>query len=151
MKKITYFAIAAGIVLLTQAAHCQTDTTSAQGYISKAQNAVSLSLNDLAIKYYTSAIEIDPMLEVAQYELGCLYTDMELYNQAIPYLLAAIDINPNNANAHERLAYIHTENENYDEAYTHAQKAIELNPTLPSPYSAVSLSHIYPRSPSSHE
>ena len=81
------------LVTLLLSTHCvfsQTDNLSIDSYMSKAQNAVKLSLNDLAIQYYKSAIETNPMMAEAYFELGCLYTKMEHYIQAITNLNMAL-------------------------------------------------------------
>ena len=125
------------LIVIAQHSFSQERNTDNVNYIEKARNAVKLSLNELAIQYYLSAIDADSSSAQAYYELGCLYTDMELYTLAIPNFMSALSLNANDANSHERLAYIYTENEDYERAYTHAQKAIELDPMLPSPYATM--------------
>ena len=58
-KQIKYLTLVS-LLFSAQCVMSQTDSLEADNYISKAQNAAKLSLNDLAIQYYQSAIEASP-------------------------------------------------------------------------------------------
>ncbi|HQU85235.1 MAG TPA: tetratricopeptide repeat protein, partial [Pyrinomonadaceae bacterium] len=100
-------------------------------YFIKAYTAKILSNNtELAIKYYRTAINLDPNAANAHNNLGNLLAkDENRLVEAEEMYRTAIKLNPNDANSHNNLGILLAEDKSrWNEAETMYRTAIKLNP-----------------------
>ncbi len=107
---------------------------------------IGLVLNDLGLAYHDKgmydvaiaelkrAIEINPNLAEAHYNLGNTYYKKGMYDVAIVEYKKAIEINPYNDSAYCNLGVVYRHKGMYDEAIIQYKKAIEINPNNPEAY-----------------
>lgn len=81
---------------------------------------------DEAIAEFKKAVELNPNLAEAHYNLGVVYLTKELFDEAIAEFKRAIDIAPEFAPAHNNLAIIYYSKGEYSLAIEHCDRAIEL-------------------------
>jgi len=89
---------------------------------------------DLVIKWNKKAIEIEPDLVEAHYNLGTAYYSKGLYDKAILNSKRAIELKPNYAEAHYNLGAACFKKGLVDEAIASYKKAIELKPDFAQAY-----------------
>ena len=80
-----------------------------------------------AISAYQQAIQIDPKLALAHYNLGLIYADQGKLEDAITAYQQAIALDPNLAPAHYNLACIYSLKNEQTPAIEWLQKAIALD------------------------
>jgi tetratricopeptide (TPR) repeat protein len=104
------------------------DVLSAEEYFTKGNNARENGFNELAIKYYQKALELNPNHAGAYNNMGIAYADLKNYHEAIWCYKKAIDIDPNYASAYNNMGVTYADLKNYYEAIRCYQKAIDIDP-----------------------
>ena len=83
---------------------------------------------DKAIKYYKSAININPKDDVGYVNLGLAYEEIDANKEAIKLYLKAIKINSNRDQTYYNIGIAYGKEKDYENAIKSYQKAIEINP-----------------------
>ncbi len=83
---------------------------------------------NLIIKYFKKALELDPNYAEVHVLLGVVYGEKDLYDQAIEEFKEAIRIKPDHAYAYFKLALAYHEKGLYDEAIEAYKEATKFNP-----------------------
>ena len=112
-----------------------TESLTAYEWVEKAENILEekgkgISKEDLnlVIKYCKNALEIDPALANAYYNLGLGYDRKGLWDKAIGEYKKAIKIKPDFANAHYDLGLVYNKKGLYDQAKKEFKEIIRMNP-----------------------
>ena len=79
-----------------------------------------------SIKRYEQVIKLNPKSDIAYYNIGSAYRELNRLKQAKEYLLKAIELDPKFAAAYNNLGLVYFAFENYPEAKINFDKAIEL-------------------------
>ena len=79
------------------------------------------------IECYKKALEIEPCLVVAWYNMGISYDTLESHYEAIKCYDKAIEINPMYENAHQSKGHSLGKLGKYKEAFKLLDKALEIN------------------------
>jgi len=116
---------------------------SAHGWFDMAYNeSISSDPNwDLVIKCYKKAIELNPDLPEAHYNLGLAYVKKGKYGKGIASYKKAVELKPDFALAHYRLGATYGAKGKYNEAITNYKKAIELKPDYADAYHGLGLAY----------
>jgi Flp pilus assembly protein TadD len=96
-------------------------------------------LLDLSISHYRIALELDPTLLPAHYNLGYALQRKGQLDEAISHYRIALELDPTLLPAHYNLGYVLQQKGQLDEAISHYRKALELNPNIPDVYSNLAL------------
>ncbi len=86
-----------------------------------------LKNNDLAIKYYSEALNFNPKLYIIYYNRGNVYYDKGEYNRAIQDFDKAIALEPNYARSYNNRGSAYAKKEDYNRAIQDYNKAVTLN------------------------
>ena len=89
---------------------------------------------ELAIAYYTKAIEIHPNYAKAYNNRGNIYRDLNQWNLAAADFNKAIEINPNYTKAYNNRGLLYKKQNQWDLAVADFNKAIEINPNYAKAY-----------------
>jgi tetratricopeptide (TPR) repeat protein len=88
------------------------------GYVDQAQAA------------FQHAIDANPSLQIAWFNLGTIYLNKKMYSDARKCLSEAVRLNPRDADAWNNLGMLSGEEQKYDEALDQFRHAAEANPEL---------------------
>jgi protein O-GlcNAc transferase len=83
---------------------------------------------EFAIDYIKKALQINPTVADAYYNLGNIYKDCGQLDEAIINFQKSLELNPNNSDAYNNEGIIYKYDKKLDEAMSCFQKAIQLNP-----------------------
>jgi tetratricopeptide (TPR) repeat protein len=83
---------------------------------------------DKAVDSYKLAIEQNPSLFAAYYNLGTTYAAMGRMSDALAPIRTAVKLAPDNANAHDALGRVLEHSRQFDEALAELREATRLNP-----------------------
>jgi tetratricopeptide (TPR) repeat protein len=101
----------------------------AEKWFNKANEAKKVEKNlDLALKYYSKAIELNPEYVFAYNNRGLAYSHLKEYDKAISDYNRAIELNPEHAKAYYNRGVAYSDLKEYGKAISDYNKAIELNP-----------------------
>lgn len=89
---------------------------------------------DLAVKYYTKAIKLDPDIAVIYNNRGLVYFAMKEYDKAIKDFNKGIKVNPNLAMIYNNASLVYYDLKNYDDTVKYFTKALKIDPTLEKAY-----------------
>ena len=84
-----------------------------------------------AIRYFTKAIDLNPMDAEAYYSRGTAYSHKGQYDQAISDFNKALEINPNDAKAYYNRGIAYEDKGQHVEAVSDFRKALEIDPNNP--------------------
>ena len=80
---------------------------------------------NLAVKWFTTTTEINPVYDQAYYELALLFFDARKYDKSKTYISKALDLDPENSAYHGLNARIIYETENVDTAIGYLRDVLE--------------------------
>lgn len=81
-----------------------------------------------AIFYFKKAIDLNPELTEAYYNLGITYEELRKHKDSIEALKRAIQLNPNHANAHYALGYAYYQLKEYHDSLAAFKQSIRIKP-----------------------
>ncbi|WP_020475296.1 tetratricopeptide repeat protein [Zavarzinella formosa] len=90
-----------------------------------------LKQSDKALKDYSEAIRIKPLVSAWHNNRGLIYADQKKYDEAIQDYTAAIDLNDENALSFRNRAVAYTRKKLYAKAVADFEKAVEIAPNIP--------------------
>jgi tetratricopeptide (TPR) repeat protein len=100
----------------------------ASNWFQRGYNAQRLKDLDNAIQYYEKAIEFNPNMAEAYYNLGLVYGDKGNIDKAIQFYKKVVELKPQDSDAYTNLGVTYGKNGNLDKAIQFCQKAVELSP-----------------------
>ena len=106
----------------------KTDKVAAQEAWQKALQAHAVKDYDEAVKQYRAALELDPVISNAAFNLGLVYRQQVKLDLAADAFEQALAAKPNTPKAHYMLAVIYRETNDKKKAIEQARKAVELQP-----------------------
>ena len=86
---------------------------------------------DEALEQYKQAVDEEPWLDIAHYNLGTAYLRAQVYDQAEHHLKEAIHLNPDYAMAMSNLGILYALQQRPDEALYWFKRAVEIAPEDP--------------------
>jgi tetratricopeptide (TPR) repeat protein len=144
MKKLMTFAFVA--LLGLSAVSCA--KLQARDNLIKGQAAFKNAKYEQAIKYFQTAMDLDPNLTMAELYLGTAYSqqfipgaqspdNQKMADMAIKTFESILSREPNNVNAVAGLAFIYQNTFKFQKAHEYYLKQTQLDPTNPIPFYAV--------------
>ncbi len=90
--------------------------------------AENQDLPDVAERYYTRAVRLDPTLSDAYTGLGWIYYERSQFDVALVLLEKALEHADENAELYDSVGWVNLINQNYRESLQHFDRALELEP-----------------------
>lgn len=125
IKKVILF-----IVLMLIVAAGVAWAKKAEEWFEKGNMAMSAGYNNVAIRFFKKAIEIDPNYLESYINIGLLYNKEGDTKKAISYYEKAIAVDPDFTKAHYNLGVIYAKKGKLDKAISEFKKCISINPDL---------------------
>ena len=102
----------------------------ADEWFEKGNMAMSSGYNNVAIRFFKKAIEIDPNYLESYINIGLLYSKEGDTEKAISYYEKAIAVDPDFTKAHYNLGTVYAEKGKSDKAISEFKKCLSINPNL---------------------
>ncbi len=103
--------------------------TTAKEWLDKAEKLYDDGKYSEAAVAYDKVTVLDPKSQIAFYQAGWCYNDLDKFENAIDRLKKAVALNQNDHKALQELGYAYKKMTKYDDALNSLKKAIELKPT----------------------
>ncbi len=130
IKKVILF-----IVLMLIVAAGVAWAKKAEEWFEKGNMAMSAGYNNVAIRFFKKAIEIDPNYLESYINIGLLYSKEGNTKKAISYYEKAIAIDPDFTKAHYNLGVIYAKKGKLDKAISEFKRCISIDPDYAEVYS----------------
>ncbi|NOQ85486.1 MAG: tetratricopeptide repeat protein [Deltaproteobacteria bacterium] len=130
IKKVILF-----IVLMLIVAAGVAWAKKAEEWFEKGNMAMSAGYNNVAIRFFKKAIEIDPNYLESYINIGLLYNKEGDTKKAISYYEKAIAVDPDFTKAHYNLGVIYAKKGKLDKAISEFKRCISIDPDYAEVYS----------------
>jgi tetratricopeptide (TPR) repeat protein len=137
IKKVILF-----IVLMLIVAAGVAWAKKAEEWFEKGNMAMSAGYNNVAIRFFKKAIEIDPNYLESYINIGLLYNKEGDTKKAISYYEKAIAVDPDFTKAHYNLGVIYAKKGKLDKAISEFKKCISINPDLAKAHSQLGTAYL---------
>jgi len=101
---------------------------SAEGIYALAYWLDDASQTEAALEYYRKALQVDPGLAEAHYNMGVIYNERQEQTKAVQHLVEAIRMKPQIAESYSALGMIWCGQNRFDEALVLVEQALSINP-----------------------
>jgi tetratricopeptide (TPR) repeat protein len=114
----------------------------AEEWFEKGNMAMSAGYNNVAIRFFEKAIEIDPNYLEPYINIGLLYNKEGDTEKAISYYEKAIAVDPDFTKAHYNLGTVYAEKGKLDKAVSEFKKCLSINPDLAKAHSQLGTAYV---------
>lgn len=101
---------------------------SAEGLFARAYQFDKSNQMDVALEFYQRALDADPQMAAAHYNMGVIYSGLRALKKTYYHLRKAIELDPNMADGYAMLGMMHFGENQFDQALIFLEQAIAINP-----------------------